>query len=320
MSPIGRCTSRSIRLARRRCANAGPPFQTRRSQACLQCDAVLLGAVGDPAFDQVPPAERPEAGLLKLRRALGGFANLRPARTAKTTLVGATPYRPEKVARRRRPDRARAARRAVLRRAARTAPRRSLQHDALHARRGRSAWRTSPSSEARGRRRLRHLGRQGQRARDVAALAFDGDRGRARLPGRYARAHVRRRVRDATRARADPLRRASLTENLFGDILSDQAAALAGSIGMLPSATIGGTRRISTSRSTARRPTSPARIAPIRSAPSRRVAMLLRYTARSPARSVARRTVRFSSVLDIGPAPRGSRAGGHETVDHRRSR
>src|SRR5262245_30312606 len=47
--------------------------------ACLEADAVLLGAVGNPKFDNRPPAERPEAALLALRKALAGFANLRPA-------------------------------------------------------------------------------------------------------------------------------------------------------------------------------------------------------------------------------------------------
>ena len=48
--------------------------------AALSADAVLLGAVGDPAFDKSPPSSRPESALLKVRRELGVFANLRPAR------------------------------------------------------------------------------------------------------------------------------------------------------------------------------------------------------------------------------------------------
>ena len=47
--------------------------------ACLASDAVLLGAVGSPDYDRLPAHQRPEAGLLLLRRALGGYANLRPA-------------------------------------------------------------------------------------------------------------------------------------------------------------------------------------------------------------------------------------------------
>ena len=132
-------------------------------------DAVLLGAVGDPAFDRLPPDERPESGLLRLRTALGGFANLRPARTD-PALIDATPYRRRAGRGRGRAGRPRAARRPVLRPAARLERERRVQHDALHARRDRPrrprrlrAGAAAPP--------LRHLGRQGQRARDVAAVA-----------------------------------------------------------------------------------------------------------------------------------------------------
>ena len=49
-------------------------------EACLAADAVLLGAVGDPEFDQAPADRRPETALLQLRKELGVFANLRPAK------------------------------------------------------------------------------------------------------------------------------------------------------------------------------------------------------------------------------------------------
>jgi len=62
--------------------------------ACLASDAVLLGAVGSPEFDSQPPSERPEAGLLLLRRALGGYANLRPA-ISYEAIAAASPLRPE---------------------------------------------------------------------------------------------------------------------------------------------------------------------------------------------------------------------------------
>jgi 3-isopropylmalate dehydrogenase len=56
----------------------GAPLPEATLQACQGADAILLGAVGGPKWDYSP--ERPEAGLLKLRKALGLFANLRPAR------------------------------------------------------------------------------------------------------------------------------------------------------------------------------------------------------------------------------------------------
>ena len=62
--------------------------------ACVGADAVLLGAVGSPDFDHLPPDKRPEAGLLLLRRSLGGFANLRPI-TSFRALAGASPLRSE---------------------------------------------------------------------------------------------------------------------------------------------------------------------------------------------------------------------------------
>ena len=57
----------------------GSPLPRKTLDACLASDAVLLGAVGAPEYDRVPPNQRPEAGLLLLRSALGGYANLRPA-------------------------------------------------------------------------------------------------------------------------------------------------------------------------------------------------------------------------------------------------
>ncbi|MGH9966370.1 MAG: 3-isopropylmalate dehydrogenase [Pyrinomonadaceae bacterium] len=57
----------------------GNPLPAQTLDACLASNAVLLGAVGAPEHDQVPPEARPEAGLLALRNALGAYANLRPA-------------------------------------------------------------------------------------------------------------------------------------------------------------------------------------------------------------------------------------------------
>src|SRR3954471_1791802 len=57
----------------------GFPLPKATLDACLESDAVLLGAVGSPQFENLPQDRRPEAGLLQLRIALGGFANLRPA-------------------------------------------------------------------------------------------------------------------------------------------------------------------------------------------------------------------------------------------------
>jgi 3-isopropylmalate dehydrogenase len=58
---------------------ANDPLPSDTIKACLSSSAVLLGAVGSPAFDHYPQHLRPEAGLLRLRRELGAYANLRPA-------------------------------------------------------------------------------------------------------------------------------------------------------------------------------------------------------------------------------------------------
>ena len=100
----------------RRATARGCPSRTL--EACLGADAVLLGAVGHPKFDGHLPSERPEAALLALRQALGGFANLRPAIYYAPLLEAhAVPARAR--ARRQPADHPRAARRPVFRRAAR---------------------------------------------------------------------------------------------------------------------------------------------------------------------------------------------------------
>src|SRR5580658_1546810 len=75
-------------------AHDGSPLPAETLEAALASDAVLLGAVGSPEFNSLPPEKRPEVGLLQLRTALGGFANLRPAFAFKD-LAACSPLRPE---------------------------------------------------------------------------------------------------------------------------------------------------------------------------------------------------------------------------------
>jgi 3-isopropylmalate dehydrogenase len=206
--------------------------------ACLAADAVFLGAVGDPSFDSHPPAERPEAGLLGLRHALG-YANLRPA-SCPDSLVARSAYRPDLV---------RGADLLVVREllgGLYFGEPRSVDMEAGIA--------------------INTMRYERWEIDRVARVAFEQARMRRRLVtsvdkanvlevSRLWRATVSAVARDypdvtlehalvdscATRLALAPRSfDVILTENLFGDILSDQAAALAGSLGLLPSATLGG--------------------------------------------------------------------------------
>lgn len=70
----------------------GEPYPEETENACLLSDAVLLGAVGGPKWDSLEGFKRPEAGLLALRKSLGVYANLRPA-TLFTPLKSASPLK-----------------------------------------------------------------------------------------------------------------------------------------------------------------------------------------------------------------------------------
>ncbi len=72
----------------------GSPLPDVTLNACLNADAALLGAVGDPRASTLAPADRPEGGLLSLRKALGAYTNLRPAKVD-SSLVDSSALKPE---------------------------------------------------------------------------------------------------------------------------------------------------------------------------------------------------------------------------------
>jgi 3-isopropylmalate dehydrogenase len=73
----------------------GEPYPDDTHQLCLNADAILFGAIGDPKYDNNPNAKvRPEQGLLKMRSNLGLFANIRPVKTF-DALIGASPLKEE---------------------------------------------------------------------------------------------------------------------------------------------------------------------------------------------------------------------------------
>jgi 3-isopropylmalate dehydrogenase len=75
----------------------GNPLPDETIDTCLQADAILLGAIGDPKYDNDPSAKiRPEQGLLKIRKALGLYANIRPVKCF-DTIAHKSPLTPDRI-------------------------------------------------------------------------------------------------------------------------------------------------------------------------------------------------------------------------------
>ncbi len=216
----------------------GEPLPASTLEACRKSDAVLLGAVGAPEFDALPPEKRCETGLLALRRGLGGFANLRPA-VCHAAIADCSPLRPE-----------------VVRGADILFVRELLGGIYFGEPRGRDAsggFNTMRYSEPEIERVARvafHLARQRRKkltSVDKANVLETSQLWRrtvTRLGSEYPDVKLEHTYVDACAMRlvTDPTSfDVVVTENLFGDILSDEAAVIAGSLGMLASASIGGT-------------------------------------------------------------------------------
>jgi 3-isopropylmalate dehydrogenase len=201
-------------------------------EACRGADAVLLAAVGGPKWDTTDPdAPRPEQGLLALRKELGLFANLRPVRPS-PALLDASPLKRERIE----------------------------GTDLIVVR------------ELTGGIYFGDRGLDGDRAHDTCVYTVDEIERIARVAFGLARRKVtsvdkanvletsrlwRKTVERVAEGEETPLEHilvdnaamqlvarpsdfdVILTENMFGDILSDEAAMLTGSLGMLPSASLG---------------------------------------------------------------------------------
>jgi 3-isopropylmalate dehydrogenase len=208
--------------------------------ACGEADAILLGAVGGPKWSDPGASVRPEQALFALRGGLGLYANLRPV-TVQPALAASSPLRPELLA----------------------------GVDMLIVRELTGGIyfgdRTEASPEPGGRSARDTLPYAEHEIARIVRLAFDLARGRRGSVTSVDKANVLatsrlwRRVADEvavdypdvglTHQLVDScamllVRRPAdfdviVTENLFGDILSDEAAVLAGSLGMLPSASLG---------------------------------------------------------------------------------
>src|SRR5450432_2270524 len=75
----------------------GIPLPDETLAGCRSADAILLGAIGGPKWNSLPLENRPEAGLLKIRKELGLYINLRPIRL-RAALRGISPLRRERIA------------------------------------------------------------------------------------------------------------------------------------------------------------------------------------------------------------------------------
>jgi 3-isopropylmalate dehydrogenase len=219
----------------------GQPLPSATLDDCLASDAVLLGAVGSPEFDALAPPKRPEAGLLTLRKALGGYANLRPVKCYEP-VANCSPLRAE-----------------VVEGADVLIVRELLGGLYFGEPRGRTTEGASPSAFN----TMRYTGLEVER---VARVAFEAalrrrsqvtsvDKANVLETSQLWRETVTRVALDyptvtlehlyvdacAMHLMMNPRRfDVILTENLFGDILSDEAAVIAGSLGMLASASVGG--------------------------------------------------------------------------------
>ena len=215
-------------------ANDPLPPATRR--AVVQSDAVLLGAVGDPALDTAPRELRPETGLLALRKLLKVYANLRPV-AVRPALLASSPLKPERL---------QGVDVLVVRELTG-----GLYYGEPRGRNGASAVNTLVYSTAEIE-RVAHVAFGAARAR--RKLVTSVDKANVLEVSQLWRETVTKVARDypdvrlehtyvdtaAMRLVTEPAALdVVLTENMFGDILSDEAAVLAGSLGLLPSASLG---------------------------------------------------------------------------------
>jgi 3-isopropylmalate dehydrogenase len=208
--------------------------------ACGEADAILLGAVGGPKWSDPNASVRPEQALFALRGGLGLYANLRPV-SVQPTLAGSSPLRPELLA--------------------------GVDMVIVRELTGGIYFgaRTEASAEPGARTALDTLPYAEHEIQRIVRLAFDLARTRRGVVTSVDKANVLassrlwRRIADEVATEYPDVRLnhqlvdscamllirrpadfdVIVTENLFGDILSDEASVLAGSLGVLPSASLG---------------------------------------------------------------------------------
>ena len=222
----------------------GAPLPQETIDGCLAADSVLLGAVGGPKWDTLPAAVRPEKGLLGIRAAMGLYTNLRPAKLY-PALKDECPLRADIVAQ-----------------GFDLMMVRELTGGIYFGERGRREGKYGPEAWDTEAYSVMEVER-------IARAAFDAARKRRKNVISIDKANVLETSRlwretvhriaaeypDVTcidmlvdNAAMQLVRRPSqfdvvVTSNMFGDILSDEASQITGSIGMLPSASLGATKR-----------------------------------------------------------------------------
>lgn len=220
----------------------GTPLPRETWRLCTACDAILFGAVGGPKWDDLPVDRRPERGLLRLRKELELYANLRPVKLF-APLVDASPLKRE-----------------IVEGVDLLVVRELTGGLYFGEPKG-----IGPAESGKGERGIDTLVYTTQEIERIARIGFQTAAGRRKRLTSVDKVNVlassqlwRRVVTEvakefpgielehmlvdncAMQLIRDPRRfDVLLTENTFGDILSDEAAMLAGSIGMLPSASLG---------------------------------------------------------------------------------
>ena len=218
----------------------GVPLPDSSLETCLASDSVLLGAVGGPKWDSQPSANRPERGLLKLRSAMGLYTNVRPARMF-SDLSAACPLRADIAAK-------------------------GIDFVVVRELIGGVYFGEHRTEESGGEQKATDIMSYTEHEiRRVAHVAFQMARKRRKRVTSIDKANVldtsrlwRKTVTEVAREYPDVellhmyvdnaamqiVRDPSqfdviVTENLFGDILSDEASQITGSIGMIPSSSMG---------------------------------------------------------------------------------
>ena len=222
----------------------GAPLPEETTAGCLASDSVLLGAVGGPKWDTLPGHLRPERALLGLRAALGLYTNLRPAKLY-PALKEASPLRAD-----------------IVEKGFDILIIRELTGGIYFGERGRRQGQYGPEAYDTESYSVMEVER-------IARVAFES----ARLRGRHVTSIDKANVLESSRLWREVVHEVAkdypdvtvidmlvdnaamqlvrnpaqfdvvVTSNMFGDILSDEASQITGSIGLLPSASLGATKR-----------------------------------------------------------------------------